>query len=219
MAGVCAWKQFRFHVHHVQKDLCNAARLRKRRELGEVRFESDELENAVGRKRVLEQHCSREVGGAENFLRHPEFCTTCMGTTFGCENETRCHVKTFEEPQAQPRFFGSSDTNCHVSPARVRLLASSPVVCVRILICVTVRFVLFPTVMLHLSTSAVLRTECHVASAPLSDHHLWRTSHREKVFHADALRIPVPARSDFAFRTPGISYHSFFFALARKPNF
>ena len=75
VAGVCAWKQFRFHVHLVQKDLCNAARLRKRRELGEARFESDELENAVGRKRLLEQHCSR-VGGAENFPRRPEFCVT-----------------------------------------------------------------------------------------------------------------------------------------------
>ena len=50
MARVCAWKQFRFHVHHVQKDLCNAARLRKRRELGEARFESDELENDGGQE-------------------------------------------------------------------------------------------------------------------------------------------------------------------------
>ena len=63
-AGVCGWKQFRFHVHHVQKDLWNAARLRKRRKLGEARFESDELENAVGGKRLLEQHCSREVGSS-----------------------------------------------------------------------------------------------------------------------------------------------------------
>ena len=125
-------------------------------------------------------------------------------------------MKTFEDLQAQPRFFGSSDTNCHVSPARVRLLPSSPVVRVRILICVTVRFVLFPTVMLHLSTSTVLRKDCHLASAPLSDFHLWRTSHREKVFHADARRIPVPARSDFAFRTPGISYHSFFFCISAQ---
>ena len=31
VAGVCEWKQFRFHVHHVQKDLCNAVRSRKRR--------------------------------------------------------------------------------------------------------------------------------------------------------------------------------------------
>ena len=76
VAGVCAWKQFRFDEHHVQKDLSNAASLRKRRKLGEVRFEFDELENAVGRKRLLEQHCSREVGGAENFPRHPEFCVT-----------------------------------------------------------------------------------------------------------------------------------------------
>ena len=65
VAGVCAWKQFHFDEHHVH--LCNAVRLRKRRELGEARFESDELENAVGRKRLLEQHCSREVAGAENF--------------------------------------------------------------------------------------------------------------------------------------------------------
>ena len=103
--GVCAWKQFRFDEHHVQKDLCNTDRLRKPSELGEARFESDELENDEGEKRLLEQHCSREVGGAENFPRHPEFCITCMRTTFGCENETRCHVKTFEDLQAEHRFF------------------------------------------------------------------------------------------------------------------
>ena len=125
-------------------------------------------------------------------------------TTSGCENETRSSLKAFEGLQVQPRFFCSSATNCHVSSSRVRLLASSPVVCVRILICVIVRFVLFSTAMLHLSTRAVLRTDCHLASAPVSDRHLWRTSHREKVFHADALRMPVPARSDFAFWTPGI---------------
>ena len=50
VAGVCAWKQFRFDEHHVQKDLCDAARLRKRRELGEVRFEFDELEKCGGQE-------------------------------------------------------------------------------------------------------------------------------------------------------------------------
>ena len=41
----------RFDEHHVQKDLCNTERLRKRRELGGARFESDELENDEGGKR------------------------------------------------------------------------------------------------------------------------------------------------------------------------
>ena len=56
VAGVCAWKQFRFDEHHVQKDLCSAVRSRKRRLLGEARFESEELENDVGEKRLPEQH-------------------------------------------------------------------------------------------------------------------------------------------------------------------
>ena len=29
----------------------------------------------------------------------------CMGRTLGCENETRCNVRTFEDLQAEPRFF------------------------------------------------------------------------------------------------------------------
>ena len=53
VAGVCAWKQFRFDEHHVQKDLSNAASLRKRRKLGETRREPDELDNDVDGKRLL----------------------------------------------------------------------------------------------------------------------------------------------------------------------
>ena len=34
-------------------------------------------------------------------------------------------------------------------------------------------------------------------------------SHRQNVFRADALRFPIPARSDCCFRTPGISCQSF----------
>ena len=51
---------------------------------------------------------------------------------------------------------------------------------------------------------------CHLASAPVSGHRFRRTSYQEKVFRADALRFPIPARSDSRFRTPGIRYQIFF---------
>ena len=70
----------------MQKDLCNAVHVRKRRLLGEARCESDEVEHELDGKRLLEQHCDWEVSNAENLPRRPEFCITCVGTTFGCEN-------------------------------------------------------------------------------------------------------------------------------------
>ena len=72
-----SWKQFRFYMHHVQKDLYNAVRMQKRRLLGEARLESDELENEWDGKRLLEQYCDWDVDDAENLPRRPEFCITC----------------------------------------------------------------------------------------------------------------------------------------------
>ena len=75
------------------------------------------------------------------------------------ENEARCNVKTFDGLHAQPRFhlLKRHQLSCF-SFARTIVRVAPSGLCWN-LICVTVRFVLFSTVMLKFSTSAVLRTD------------------------------------------------------------
>ena len=124
------------------------------------------------------------------------------------ENEARCNVKTFDGLQAQPRFHLLKRHQLSRFNLKRTIVRVEPSGLCWNLICVTVRFVLFSTVMLNFSTSGVLRTDVTWHQHRSQASTFGEPAHRQTVFLADALRLPIPARSDCCFRTLGISYQS-----------